>query len=168
MPEPPKRPAGFHAVTPHLMVADLPAAISFYRQAFGAEEGVRLLGPDGTTLAYAEVKIEDSIIALGAEFPGMEGWQSPKTLGGTSVALTLYVDDADTVFQSAIEAGAEEIFPPHDAFWGDRYSRVRDPAGHEWVICTQLEEHVPEEIEARAKKFYQQMAEQETAQVEDS
>jgi len=41
-------PAGLHTVTPRLVVADGAAAITFYRQAFGAEEhGDRFTGPDG-------------------------------------------------------------------------------------------------------------------------
>jgi PhnB protein len=147
------------------MVADLPAATIFYQQAFGAEEVVRLHGPDGTTVFYAEVKIDGSIIALGAELPQMKGWLSPQSLGGTSITLTLYVEDADATFKSAIDAGAEELLPPHDAFWGDRHSRVRDPAGHEWVICTQLEEHLPEEIDARAKKFFKAVPKEDLVRI---
>jgi len=35
-------PEGFHTVTPHLVVKGGPAALEFYKKAFGAEEVMRL------------------------------------------------------------------------------------------------------------------------------
>ena len=156
----PYRPKGFTSLTPHLVVRALPDAIAFYIQAFDAEEVVRMHGPDGSPI-YSEVRIDGSILALGEEMQGMQGWMSPQSLEGTTVALTLYVEDAGATYQRALDAGAETVLPLHDAFWGDRMARVRDPFGHEWAICTQVEEHAPEELDDRAKAFFEQMAKQQ-------
>jgi PhnB protein len=72
------------------------------------------------------------------------GSTSPASIEGTSVVLDLHVADSDVVFQKALRAGAEEIYPLADQFYGDRAGRVRDPFGHHWIIATRLRE-VPEE-----------------------
>src|SRR5580700_7098908 len=84
-------PKGFHTVTPSLIVRDAAEAIEFYKKALGAEEIMRMTGPDGK-IGHAELKIGDSIIFLTDEMPGMNS-KSPQTLGGTSGSLYLYVED---------------------------------------------------------------------------
>jgi hypothetical protein len=42
---------------------------------------------------------------------------------------------------------------PNDAFWGDRYSMVKDPFGHGWEIATHQEDLTPEQIGERAAKW---------------
>ncbi len=76
-------PDGFHTATPHLVVRNPPAAIDFYKKAFGAEELMRLTDPSGR-VAHAEIKIGDSPIMLAEEFPDW-GNRSPQSLGGSSV-----------------------------------------------------------------------------------
>ncbi len=142
-------PAGFHTVTPHLVIKGAGAAIDFYKKAFGAEEVMRMPGPDGQSVMHAELKIGDSIIFLADEFPGMPA-RSPKALGGTTVTITLYVVDADKVFNQAVAAGATPALPPTDMFWGDRYAKVLDPFGHDWAIATHKEDVPPDEMAKRA------------------
>ena len=139
-------PQGFHTVTRHLVIAGCADAIAFYRKAFGADERFRMPGPEGKCM-HAEIQIGDSIIMLADEFPEM-GSQSPKTLGGTPVALHVYVDDVDAVFEQAVGAGAAPLMPPADMFWGDRYARVGDPFGHTWALATHIADLTPEEIQA--------------------
>ena len=43
-------PKGHHSVTPSLFVAGAAKAIDFYKQALGAEELTRFLGPDGSIM----------------------------------------------------------------------------------------------------------------------
>jgi PhnB protein len=40
-------PAGYHTVTPYLVVHDAAKALDFYKKAFGATELVRMPGPGG-------------------------------------------------------------------------------------------------------------------------
>jgi PhnB protein len=126
---------------------DAARAIDFYKRAFGAQEVVRMDGPGGK-IGHAEIKIGDSMIMLGDEMPGM-GNQSPQTLGGTSSGIMLYVENADTVFNQAVSAGAQVEAPLADMFWGDRYGRLKDPFGHSWSVATHKEDVAPAEMQKR-------------------
>ena len=147
-------PDGFHAVTPHLVVREAAKAIEFYKKAFGAEEIARMPGPDGKFVMHAELRIGDSIVMLGDEFPQMQRWVSPQQLKGTSIALHLYVKDVDQAFKRAVAAGATVSMPVMDAFWGDRYGRVTDPFGHEWSLATHKQDLTPEQIAKGAEAFF--------------
>lgn len=141
-------PEGYHSVTPYLSIKGAAAAIDFYKQVFGATELFRMGGPDGK-IGHAEIKIGNSPIMLADEFPEME-FVSPKTLGGTPVGLMIYVDDVDTMYKQAISAGAKEIKPLQNQFYGDRSGTLRDPFGHVWTVATHVEDVPPEELEQRA------------------
>ena len=140
-------PDGYHTVTPYLIVKDVAAAIDWYSKAFGAEDILRMTAPDGKNILHAEIKIGDSHVMLGEENPE---WQSkgPKMLGGTPVTLHIYVEDVDTAFQKAVDAGAEATMPVADQFWGDRYGKITDPYGHHWSIGTHIADPTPEEMQA--------------------
>jgi PhnB protein len=155
-------PKGFHTVTPSLIVRDAAKAIEFYKKALGAEELMRMTGPDGK-IGHAELKIGDSIIFLSDEFPNMGVARSPQTLGGCTGTLNLYVPDVDTTFQKAVSAGGKTAMPVADMFWGDRYGTFIDPFGHHWGLGTHKEDLTPQEIDQRAKEFYASMAQKKTA-----
>lgn len=148
-------PAGYHSVTPSIIVRDARQAIDFYQRAFGAVELSRMEAPDGSTL-HAEIRIGDSIIMLGEE---NEQWgtRSPLSTNGNPGSLHIYVADVDAAFARALAAGATERYPLEDAFWGDRYCKVTDPFGHEWGLATHVKDLTPEEMRAAAEKW---MAEQ--------
>lgn len=148
-------PDGFHTLTPHLVVADGAKLIEFYKQAFGAQELSRLMTPDGKTVMHAQLKIGDSILMLGNEFP--PNALSPKSRGGTGVFLHLYLADADAAFDRAVKAGCTVRMPLSDTFWGDRYGVVEDPSGHQWSIATHKHDYTPEQIAANAKEFMAKM-----------
>lgn len=152
-------PEGFHTITPHLVVRGAGEAIEFYKKAFGAEEIMRMPGPDGKTVMHAEIKIGNSVLMIVDEMPMMERWVSPDRLNGTTIALSIYTEDADALYQRAVDAGGTETMKPMDAFWGDRYSKVTDPFGHEWEICSHMEDLTPEQIGRRAQEFFSQMGE---------
>src|SRR5258706_11286925 len=137
-------PDGFHRVTPHLVVRNVAAAIDFYKKAFGAVERVRMPGPDGKVI-HAELQIGDSRIFLNDEFPDV-GAVSPLGFKGTAVTLHLYVQDADTQFKQAVDAGAAVVMPLADQFWGDRYGLVKDPFGHQWSIGSPMEDLTPAQM----------------------
>ena len=143
-------PAGYRAITPHLVIKGAAEAIDFYKRAFGAEEISRMPfpGKDGTPrIGHAELQIGDSKLFLADEFPD-QGCLGPS--GGTSpVTIHLYVTDADATFDRAVEAGATVAMPLADMFWGDRYGKLVDPFGHHWSIATHLEDPTPEEMQER-------------------
>jgi uncharacterized glyoxalase superfamily protein PhnB len=148
-------PDGFHTLAPHIIVTDGLAAIEFYKNAFGAQELFRLMAPDGKTLMHAQLKIGNSILMLGGEFP--PNCLSPKNRGGTSVILHIYTADADTAFDRAVKAGCTVKMPVSDAFWGDRYGQVEDPSGHLWSIATHQHDYTPEQVADNAKAFFAKM-----------
>jgi PhnB protein len=154
-------PKGYHSVTPYLTLNDAARALEFYKRAFGAQEVVRMDGPNGK-IGHAEIKIGDSIVMLGDEMPGMVT-RSPQSLGGTTSGVMLYVENADTVFNQAVAAGAQVESPLADMFWGDRYGRLKDPFGHSWSIATHIEDVAPAEMPKRMKDAMAKMAQQTNA-----
>jgi len=149
-------PKGLHTITPHLMLDDAAKAIDWYKRAFGAEELSRHLSPDGK-ITHAELKIGDSHFFANDVMMGAKG---PHALGGSPVALWLYVDNSDTLFDRAVGAGAKVTMPLADQFWGDRGGAVTDPAGHTWWIATRKEDLTGDEMNHRAQEFFKQMASQ--------
>jgi PhnB protein len=147
-------PDGYHAVTPYLVVQGASEAIEFYKQAFGAQEIARMPQPDGK-VGHAELKIGDSHIMMADEHPQM-GFRGPKSLGGTPISICLYVEDVDKVFSKAIGAGAVELRPVADQFWGDRSGTLQDPFGHIWNVLTHKEDISPEEMQKRAAAAMQE------------
>ncbi len=151
-----KIPDGYHSITPALIVKDGEAAIEFYKKSFGAEERHRMKGPDGR-IAHAELKIGDSIFMLSDEFPQMK-CLSPNSIGGSSVAMYVYVEDVDAIFDKAVTAGAKVIDPVKDQFWGDRHGRLEDPSGHLWSIATHKKDLSPEEMKRAAEAAFSEMS----------
>jgi PhnB protein len=154
MPQP--VPEGYHTITPYLAVDSATEAIDFYQRAFGAKERVRTDGPQGSIM-HAELEIGDSLIMLSDPFP-QASTKPPRELGGTSVSIFAYVEDIDSVYKQAIDAGASSLMEPDDMFWGDRFGSVQDPFGHSWTIATHVEDVSPQEMEKRSEEFMSQMA----------
>lgn len=141
-------PEGYHSVTPYLSIKGAAKAIDYYKQVFGATELFRMAAPDGK-IGHAEIKIGNSPIMVADEFPEME-FVSPQTLGGSPIGLMIYVDDVDTMFNKAISAGATQVKPLQDQFYGDRSGTLKDPFGHVWTVATHVEDVAPEELQKRA------------------
>ena len=147
-------PEGYHSVTPYLVVQGAARAIDFYKKIFGASERMRMDGPNGT-IGHAEIEIDGSVIMLADEFPDM-GFRGPQSIGGTPVSLMLYVQDVDDCFRRAIAAGARELQPVKDQFYGDRSGTLQDPFGHVWTVGTHKEDLSPEELRKRAEAAMKQ------------
>lgn len=148
-------PEQYHSVTPSLAVTPCAEAIGFYERAFGAVEiSPRMTGPDGK-VGHAEIRIGDSVIMLGDEWPDGP-IQAPSSLGGSTAALFLYTDDVDGLWERAIEAGAEVVYPLELQFYGDKSGRVRDPFGHTWGLAKRVEEVRDDEMQRRMESFYEE------------
>jgi PhnB protein len=115
---------------------------------------MRIGGPDGK-IGHAEIKIGDSAVMLADEHPDM-GYRSPRSLGGTGVSLMVYVEQVDTVFKRAVSAGAKELRPVVNQFYGDRSGTLEDPFGHVWTIATHVEDLSAEELDRRVKEAVKQ------------
>jgi len=141
-------PDGYPRVTPYLYIDGASTAIDFYRSVLGASERMRMPGPDGK-IGHAELEVGDSVIMLADANPAMDV-RSPKSIGGTPMALHVYVDDVDGVFGRAMESGAKQLRPVENQFYGDRSGSFEDPFGHHWNIATHVEDVPPGEMAERA------------------
>jgi PhnB protein len=139
-------PEGYHTVTPYLVVNDADDLLAFVKAAFGAEETVRMDGPDGK-IAHAECRIGDSIVMIG---------NAPTADEAMPATIYLYLDDTDAAYRSALDAGGESLEEPADQFYGDRRAAVRDKVGNHWFIATNIEDVSPEEMEKRLAEQAQQ------------
>jgi PhnB protein len=145
-------PEGYPRVAPYLCVDGAAKAIDFYCSVLGARErGQRMTAPDGT-VGHAELEIGDSLIMISDQTPdGM--FRAPSSVGGTPVTLHLYVESVDDVFRRALEAGAKELQPVKDQFYGDRSGTFEDPWGHRWNVASHVEDVAPEEMQRRAAEM---------------
>jgi uncharacterized glyoxalase superfamily protein PhnB len=134
-------PDGYHTVTPYLTVKGVSNLIDFLKRAFDATITEQMTAPDGT-VRHAEARIGDSIVMLGEA--GGEWTPKPAT-------LYMYVQDVDSVYRRAIQAGAVSVREPANQFYGDRSGGVRDASGNEWWIATHIEDVSKEELTRRAK-----------------
>jgi PhnB protein len=132
-------PRGFHTVAPNIVADDAEQAVAFFKKAFGATETYRLTMSNGK-IAHCELKLGDSVLNIGES---MEGWPAH------GLVAQIYVEDSDGLFKCAIDAGAKEIMPMTDMFFGSREGRVADPFGNAWTIATLKEEVAPEEMQRR-------------------
>jgi PhnB protein len=131
-------PEGASVVIPRLFCRDVAAAIEFYTHTFGAVEGVRRPGPDGT-VAHALLTIGPAMIMIESEWPGVAN-RAPDPNGSSPVVLYVYVEDVDATVRRAEAAGAQVLIALANQFWGDRTAWIMDPAGHVWTIATRIEE----------------------------
>jgi PhnB protein len=144
-------PDGYPRVIPYLSIDGAADAITFYGDVLGAEERVRMNGPDGK-VGHAELAIGDGLIMLAD--PSPEGAPTPKAVGGSPVTVMVYVEDVDAIFEKAIAAGADAITKPENQFYGDRAASFTDPFGHRWHIATHVEDVSPEDMEKRMAEMF--------------
>jgi PhnB protein len=132
-------PKGFHTITPNIIADDAERAVAFFKKAFGATENYRLTVSNGK-ITHCELKLGDSVLNIGES---MDGWPAH------TLVAQIYVEDSDELFKRAVDAGAKEIMPMTDMFFGSREGRITDPFGNVWTIATLKEEVAPEEMQRR-------------------
>ena len=118
-------------VVPMLSVRHGAQAIEFYKEAFGAEELLRIEDEGGAVVA--RLSIGESEFWLADESPENSNF-SPETLAGSTVRMVMTTDNPDEAFQRAVEAGATVVSPVEDQPYGWRVGRLVDPHGHHWEI----------------------------------
>lgn len=135
-------------LAPYITVNDAKAALAFYGDVFGAEERFRLTDPVDGRIGHAEMAFGGYVMMVSDEYPDF-GAVAPTTLGGSPVKLHLVVADADATCAKAIAAGAVEIRPVKQQFYGNRSGVIADPYGHYWMIQSQTEAVDTEEMQRR-------------------
>jgi uncharacterized glyoxalase superfamily protein PhnB len=134
-------PDGYHTLTPYLTVPDGERMVSFLQNVFSAKLLSRHNRPDGT-LKHGELELGDSRIMVG---------QATDQFTPRPQTLYAYVQDVDTAYQRALDAGAKSLMPVADQFYGDRNGGFEDPAGNWWWVATHIEDVSDEEMSRRAQ-----------------
>jgi len=124
-----KNPFNLHTITPYLIVSDVPKLIRFLEVVFGATLRGELRYRADKTVQHAEVQIGDSVLMMGEPLDEMST---------NSVGLYTYVEDCDSVYQKAIDAGGTSVLEVAAYPHGDRYGGVMDFAGNTWWIVSHL------------------------------
>ena len=144
------KPEGYHSVTPYIIVDGAAEAIRWYEQALGAREKYRL--PMGDKIGHAEILIGDSHVMISDEWPD-HGIHGPARRGGPTATFMIYVDDVDSAFERALQAGGKIDKPVEDQFYGDRSGTVEDPFGHKRTIATHVEDVPEDEMRRRMEAW---------------
>jgi PhnB protein len=139
------KPAGYHAVTPYLVVDGAERLITFMLDVLGGTEMMRLPGPD-CRIGHAEIRVGDSVVMLADVPPSGEL---------TTSMLHVYVADSDATYKRALDAGATSLREPTNEFYGDRMSGVQDPFGNKWYFATHFEDVADDEMARRAAELAQ-------------
>jgi PhnB protein len=122
-------------IAPYLLYENLADALEWLAKAFGLRERLRHAGPDGKP-RHAEMELgDDGLILLGQPGPH---YRNPKRLGSVTQHLYVRVDDVDTLFERAVQAGAIVLEPPADQPYGDRRCALEDPEGHTWYFAQSI------------------------------
>ena len=133
-------PEGYPAVSPYLMVKDAAKFIDFMSDVFDAQVVRQMMQPDGK-IGHTDLRIGDSVIMLS---------EAREPHAPTPVMLHIYVQDVDSVFERAIQAGGTAISQPKDQFYGDRSAGVREPTGNTLWIGTHIEDVSEQELRRRS------------------
>ncbi|MEO1020706.1 MAG: VOC family protein, partial [Pseudomonadota bacterium] len=122
----------------------------FLRRAFGGETDTVMRSEDGV-LRHATVRIGDSLVMVSK---GTEMFE-PRPL-----ALHLYVENTDAVYERALNAGAQPLREPSDQFYGSRSAGVEDRWGNHWWVATQIEQVDETELKQRKAEFRESESEE--------
>ncbi len=145
------QPRGYRTCTASLAVSDVPAALAFYANAFGADTRASDSKADPR---FASIKIGNSMLFVTA------GWSAnlhvpTSSAAAVNVAHHVYVENVDAAFDKAVAAGAVPIAAAADTFWGERCATVQDPFGHVWTLATRLEQLSSGDIEERRSAWFE-------------
>ena len=112
-------PAGWHTVTPRIVVHQAQQLVEFVKHVFGATGEYRSDRP-------VTLNIGDSIIMISDA-----GAREP-----VAAFLYVYVADADETYRRALESGAISLEEPTNTPYGDRRGMVKDGWGNTWQVAT--------------------------------
>ena len=114
-------PVGWHTVTPRIVARDAEKLVAFLTQVFGARGAYAGTTPTELVLGTSRILVSDA------------GFRDPMP-----AFLYVYVEDADVIYQRAVDLGARSIEAPFDTPYGDRRCTVEDQWRNLWQIATRL------------------------------
>jgi PhnB protein len=121
-------PKGLHTVNPYLHPQRAEPLINFLKRAFGAEEVIKLVSPDGV-VNHAQLRIGDAMLEMGEAHGKYETMPA---------MFYVYVPNVEAVYRQAVAAGAKSFQEPTDQPYGDRNAGVKDSYGNTWYIATHI------------------------------
>jgi uncharacterized glyoxalase superfamily protein PhnB len=113
------------SVVPYLHPQSAREEIEFMKKAFGAEE-LMVVAPEGRIM-HVEMKLGGALVEMG---------EMADRTGVPTGGLFFFVDDVETVYKRALDAGATSVRPPADIPYGSRSAIVKDPGGCLWWPAT--------------------------------
>lgn len=117
---------------PELLYRDPDAAMDWLERAFGFERREDIRDEEGNVV-HAELAFGAAIVMLSTAAAGREPFRSLPA-GGSLVYCA--VEDVDTLYERAREAGAEIALELTDTDYGSRDFTARDPEGNLWAFGT--------------------------------
>ena len=112
-------PAGWHSVTPRIVVRDARRLVEFVSYVFGATGAFQSMRP-------SIVQIDDSKIMI----------SEAGERDASTAFLYVYVSDVGAAYSRALERGATSIEPPLDTPYGDHRCMIKDNWGNTWQIAS--------------------------------
>jgi len=112
-------PAGWHTITPRIVVNDPELFVDFLKNVFGATGEFQDTRPSVITIGDSQIMIGEA----GARRP-------------TTSFLYVYVADIDATYRRAGAAGVRVLEEPFDTHYGDRRCMFEDKWGNTWQIAT--------------------------------
>jgi PhnB protein len=118
----------YPTVAPYLIVHNADLVIEFLKNAFDFSEGVRHLQPDGKIM-HAELRLGDSMVMLS---------EASEQYPPNPTMIHLFLNNCDSYYKRALEAGASSVMEPKDQEYGHRSAGVRDASGNQWWIASDI------------------------------
>ncbi|KYP16131.1 VOC family protein [Flavihumibacter sp. CACIAM 22H1] len=123
------KPAGYNSVSPYFIIKDAEQFVQLMTAIFDAGLLRKYNRPDGSIM-HAELKLYDSVIMLA---------EATEQYPPVPMVLHVYVQDLDTVFTRAKEAGCKVLEEPKQREGDpDRRATFMDFGGNMWSVGTQL------------------------------
>jgi PhnB protein len=119
-------PPGYQQIMPYLILNNANAFLDFTKAVFDGTERAKHMREENVIM-HGEIQIGNCVIM----FADSTSDYSIQTAG-----LFIYVDDADRVYQRAIEAGGVKITELSDQPYG-RSGGIKDPFGNTWWITSE-------------------------------
>jgi uncharacterized glyoxalase superfamily protein PhnB len=135
-------PPGWPRISAAVFYDDPRAAIAWLCDAFGFTRRMVVEGPD-ERIEHSELDFGDDGLLMVGGTDRRDWHRSPKSAGGQTAALFLYVDDIEAHYQRAVAAGAKVVSGPTVSdygpdHWADKGYECVDPEGHHWWFAERL------------------------------
>ena len=126
------KPTGYSSVSSYLGTTKAQVRSDFLSSTVGATQFGRHENEDGSIM-HAEVRLEDTVIALGT---APEGWPSEPC------HLHVRVPDVDRTYEAALANGGDSVQAPVRKGDSNHRCGVMGPGGNTWWFSTQAEGRV--------------------------